>query len=89
MVAEKFQVMVMLGMFNSRMKDFFDLWPIAGTFKFDGAVFVRAIRSIFERRGTALPVQMPMALTTSFAEAKQSQWAAFLRRTEIALTPEP
>jgi hypothetical protein len=30
-----------------------------------------------------------MALTAAFAEAKQGQWAAFLRRTEIALAPEP
>lgn len=31
-VAEKFQAMVALDMLNSRMKDFFDLWAIAGAF---------------------------------------------------------
>jgi hypothetical protein len=30
-----------------------------------------------------------LALTPEFAAAKQDQWAAFLRRTEIALAPEP
>lgn len=37
-VAEKFQAMVALGMLNSRMKDFFDIWAIANTFGFNGAV---------------------------------------------------
>jgi hypothetical protein len=36
-VAEKFQALVALGMLNSRMKDFFDLWAIAETFSFDGS----------------------------------------------------
>ena len=88
-VAEKFQAMVALDMLNSRMKDFFDLWAIAGAFAFDGAVLARAIQTTFERRATPLPTKTPLALTASFAEAKQVQWSAFLRRTEIALAPDP
>ena len=87
-VAEKFQAMVALGMLNSRMKDFFDLWAISEAFDFDGALLARAITNTFERRGTPLPSETPVALTAEFAEAKQAQWAAFLRRTEIALAPE-
>jgi hypothetical protein len=37
-VAEKFQAMVMLGIANSRMKDFFDLWILARLFTFEGAI---------------------------------------------------
>lgn len=37
-VAEKFRALVALGMLNSRMKDFFDLWAISGTFPFEGVV---------------------------------------------------
>ena len=37
-VAEKFQAMVMLGIANTRMKDFFDLWTLARSFDFDGRV---------------------------------------------------
>ena len=88
-VAEKFQAMVALNMLNSRMKDFFDLWAIAGAFAFEGEVLARAIRTTFERRETPLPNETPLALTAGFADAKQVQWAAFLRRTEIALAPEP
>ena len=35
-VAEKFQAMVVLGIANSRMKDFYDLWELASDFGFKG-----------------------------------------------------
>ena len=35
-VAEKFQAMVMLGIANSRMKDFYDLWILMRQFEFSG-----------------------------------------------------
>jgi len=88
-VAEKFQAMVALDMLNSRMKDFYDLWAIAGAFAFEGLVLARAIETTFERRATKIPTETPPALSASFAEAKQVQWTAFLRRTEIALAPDP
>ncbi len=87
--AEKFQAMVALGEFNSRMKDFFDLWAIAGAFTFDGAVLAQAILKTFECRRTPVPSDIPLALTETFARMKQGQWAAFLKRTEIALAPGP
>jgi hypothetical protein len=87
-VAEKFQAMVALGMLNSRMKDFFDIWAIAGAFPFDGGTLAQAIRGTFEHRRTVLPVATPVALTPGFGEVKRAQWAAFLRRTEIVSAPE-
>lgn len=88
-VAEKFQAMTALGMINTRMKDFFDLWAIANTFAFEGPVLAEAIAATFARRETALPTEPPLALTAAFADAKQAQWTAFLKRTEISLAPEP
>jgi hypothetical protein len=44
-VAEKLEAMVNLGMLNSRMKDYFDLWVLAGHSDFDGAVLAAAIRA--------------------------------------------
>jgi hypothetical protein len=90
-VAEKFQAIVALGAVNSRMKDFFDLWAIAGAFAFQGSVLADAIQATFERRATALPAETPIALTTAFSDdpAKQAQWRAFIRRSAIARTPDP
>lgn len=88
-VAEKFQAMVALGMLNTRLKDFYDLWAIAGAFDFEGVILARAIETTFGRRQTPLPQETPAALTQAYAEEKGAQWIAFLRRTELAAAPGP
>ena len=84
-IAEKFQAMVMLGMVNSRMKDFFDLWTLATQFEFEGKPIAEAIQATFERRQTDLPTSAPLALTAEFAEdnGKTKQWSAFLLRGNL------
>ena len=84
-VAEKLQAMVALGMANTRMKDFYDLWIIASHFSFDGPSFVEAVKATFIRRGTQIPSDVPIALSETFAEdpGKATQWQAFLRRTGL------
>ena len=79
-VAEKVEAIVKLGMANSRMKDYYDLWLIAGTFAFDGRVLPKALTATFERRGTALPADTPVGLTREFAESPDNakRWPAFL-----------
>lgn len=84
-VAEKFQAMVALGIANSRMKDFYDLWVIARTFEFDGSTLLRAIQATFRRRKTDVPTTQPLALTEAFATdaQKTKQWAAFLNKGKL------
>ncbi|TXT28818.1 MAG: hypothetical protein FD138_2506 [Planctomycetota bacterium] len=43
-VAEKFEAMVKLGLLNSRMKDFYDIWLLSRQFDFDGAALAGAIK---------------------------------------------
>lgn len=85
-VAEKFQAMVMLGIANSRMKDFFDIWSLARTFEFAGPILSSAIQATFERRQTALPASSPLAFTSEFSLDRQkvTQWKAFLRKGKLA-----
>lgn len=88
-IAEKFEAMVSLGIGNSRMKDFFDIWYLARTFEFDDATLRAAIRATLARRQTAIPTEAPIALTAAFAEdpAKAAQWRAFIgrsRATDVA-----
>lgn len=82
MIAEKFQAMVSLGIRNSRMKDYFDIWTLSRHFSFDGGVLREAIEKTFSRRNTPLPSKMPVGLTAEFGESpdKQAQWKGFLRR---------
>ena len=84
-VAEKFHTMVDLGQVNSRMKDFYDIWFLAGGFEFDGALLGAALRATFARRKTALPATLPFALTTEFAndQQKQNQWRAFVTKAHL------
>jgi predicted nucleotidyltransferase component of viral defense system len=84
-VAEKFQAMVILGIANSRMKDFYDIWTLARQFEFSGPVLCAAIRATFERRKTDLPKQPPLALTSEFTDDRQklTQWRAFLRKGKL------
>jgi len=84
-IAEKFQAMVMLGLANSRMKDFYDVWILSRSYEFENDRLPRAIAATFERRGTAIPREAPLALTQAFAfdSGKQLQWAAFVRDLAI------
>lgn len=90
-VAEKFHAMVLLGINNSRMKDFFDLAVIARTSELDGGTLVEALRATFARRGTVLPSVEPVALTPEFAtdSAKGRQWRAFLSKSKLPDTELP
>jgi Nucleotidyl transferase AbiEii toxin, Type IV TA system len=84
-VAEKFQAMVALGISNSRLKDFYDIWFLCQSFEFQGNLLSQAIRATFERRKTSLPTIEPLALTAEFAEDmnKKKQWQAFLNRGQL------
>jgi predicted nucleotidyltransferase component of viral defense system len=79
-IAEKFQAMVALGRANSRMKDFYDVWVLTKTFSFDPDRLARTIAATFTRRQTAIPTELPDALSLAFAEdpVKQRQWSAFV-----------
>jgi len=88
-VAEKYQALVNLGMANSRMKDFYDLWVIAREFDFDGATLSEAIRNTFSRRRTPLPKHTPSGLSAEFYEdaQKNTQWNAFIRKGMLVASP--
>jgi predicted nucleotidyltransferase component of viral defense system len=84
-VAEKFHAMVIRGLANSRMKDFFDLWMLSTMFEFTGLRLSEAIAATFERRNTPLPSNSPLALTEEFYNdpGKQVQWNAFIRKGRL------
>ena len=88
-IAEKFHAMVLRGLLNSRMRDFFDVWALSRQFEFDGAELSAAIRETFARRGLEVPAR-PVALTEEFAidAGKAQQWAGFLRNNRLSNAPE-
>src|SRR5437868_8670728 len=84
-VAEKLEALVKLGIANTRMKDFYDLWRLSRSFDFDGMLLTEAIKSTFERRGTEVPAGTPLALTDEFSRDTQKarQWQAFLKKSGL------
>jgi hypothetical protein len=89
-VAEKIEAMVSLGVTNSRIKDFYDVYLLASCFAFEAASLARAIHATFKRRGTPLPDSEPLVLTREFLAApeRQTQWRAFLRRGRLDAPPD-
>jgi predicted nucleotidyltransferase component of viral defense system len=90
-IAEKFNAMVELGLRNTRLKDFYDLWVLADACDFEGEVLAESISVTFARRRTPLPAAAPVALTSEFAgeQVKQNQWRAFVRRGKLRAGDAP
>ena len=84
-VAEKLHAVCLLGMANTRMKDYFDLWVLLTEGGLDAAELQRAVEATFARRKLALPLAVPMGLSDAFAQdaAKQRQWSAFLKKNQL------
>ena len=88
-IAEKLHAMVVLGAANSRMRDFFDVYALSERERFHGMLLAHAVRATFERRRTAIPDGLPLALTREFAamREKQSQWQGFMRKNGLTSAP--
>jgi hypothetical protein len=83
-VAEKFESMVKLGLLNSRMKDYFDIWTLSRQFDFEGKALSTAIAKTFSNRGTKI-IPEPVALTSLFSDdgTKRAQWRGFIRKGRL------
>jgi len=80
--AEKFQAMIVLGMANSRMKDFYDLCMMFDEFEFDGLIMQNAFQRTFQNRDTEFPTEKHTIFLPQFAENKTAQWNAFTRKVK-------
>ena len=83
-IAEKLQAIVSLGVFGSRMKDFYDIWFLTRTRKFDRECLTEAIETTFKKRNTEIG-DIKLIFEDEFVQDsnKSKQWAAFLRRISI------
>ena len=88
-VAEKTHAMVILGGRNSRFKDFYDIYAMAGAFRFERSTLVQAMRATFDRRRTPVQEELPEALTVVFYsdDSRASQWRAYVNRNGLTDAP--
>jgi hypothetical protein len=84
-VAEKLEAMVALALGNSRMKDYYDLDALRREGRIDRDLLAAAIAATFARRGTPLPMGLPLGLTEEFAtnSVKRAQWSAFVGKNRL------
>ncbi len=87
-VAEKLEAIISLGMANSRMKDYFDLWVILRDAQLDREILAKAVTATLDRRGTTKPLGIPIGLSEQFSNdgQKTMQWAAFVKRNQMTAT---
>lgn len=85
-IAEKLHAIAVLGITNSRMKDYFDLSVLVQRERLDAEVLAQAIRATFKRRCMAIPDVPPVGLSDEFANdaSRQALWKTFLRKNDLA-----
>jgi len=83
-VAEKLEALTVLGMLNSRLKDYYDLALLARLYPFDGNLLVEAISATFRHRGTPVE-ENPVGLSAEYSAdpPRAVQWRAFVRRSRL------
>ena len=85
-VAEKLHAIVRLGVDNSRLKDYYDLWLMSRTFPFDGATLTEAFVQTCACRSTVIPASAA-GLSQPFAERGSDRWQALVNRHRLLAPP--
>ena len=82
-VAEKFDAILSLMEFSSRMKDYYDIYYLASKFDFDGVTLTEALKKTFENRGHSFTIaQFEQVMTFDNDDAMQKKWKAFIRKID-------
>jgi predicted nucleotidyltransferase component of viral defense system len=82
-IAEKFEAMMKLGLVNTRMKDFFDVWILSQQLSFIGEFLQSAIKTTFEKRQTLLNALPDSINEVFYADLiHQTRWKQFLKNIE-------
>ena len=90
-IAEKLHAIALLGMTNTRLKDYLDLSVLLSREVLEAGTLAAAIAATFVRRGMTVPTQVPIGLSDEFANdaTRQALWRAFLQKNALAITPLP
>lgn len=82
-IAEKFDAILSLMEFSSRMKDYYDIYYLANKFDFDGKVLTKALKKTFENRGHTFSVeQFEQVMGFANDSAMQKKWKAFTHKID-------
>ncbi len=83
LVSEKFNAMIELGEFNSRLKDFYDVHLFVD--KCDKTILKEAIKNTFKRRKTKITKNHPIFQKDFYQnEQRAKQWSIFLQKNGLS-----
>lgn len=86
-IAEKTHAMLTMGITNSRVKDFYDIWLLARTRNFQGAILKESIRQTLGNRSTLISDKIS-AFSERFISESKPHWNAFKKKMKIEEIPE-
>ncbi|MEM9888378.1 MAG: nucleotidyl transferase AbiEii/AbiGii toxin family protein [Bacteroidota bacterium] len=82
LIAEKFEAMISLGEYNSRLKDFYDVYYFLESSNL--SILEKAIQNTFNRRKTPIVKNHPVFEEVFYEDTKRNnQWKIFLERNEL------
>lgn len=88
-IAEKFEAMISLGILNSRMKDFYDVFRLLQFDAIDNDKLKASIEATFDQRHTQFTASHPLFDGTLMKDpSKTIQWKAYLRKIKATDKPD-
>ena len=84
-ISEKVEAILTLGLANTRMKDYFDLWVLLKERSIDHLILKKSFGATLQRRKTILTDGQPEGLSAIFSgdQNKNKQWQAFLNKNNL------
>ena len=84
-IAEKFHAMIQHSLFNSRMKDFYDVFILLKNHEINDNSLQEAILQTFRQRGTFFVKNHSLFLESFYEDSnRKTMWKSFLRKSKIS-----
>lgn len=87
-IAEKFEAIVSLGKANSRMKDFYDIYALSGSFDFQAETLQEALKETFANRKTGFEPIVAFEPGFPSDPYRKGMWTSFLKAKKILMSLE-
>lgn len=85
-IAEKTHAMAKLGLINSRLKDYYDIWLLSRHWTFERPTLIAAIEATFAARSTLIPQELT-GLSKEYVQSHQAMWSNYLKKTGLVAEP--
>jgi len=85
-LAEKFETIITRGVVNTRMRDFYDIYILTGTQKYDMDIFRAAVENTVTKRGTSRQTTEPLPIIRTVATSTNmiDLWQKYQKKNAYA-----